>query len=179
MSRVYLLRHCDYENPLKILPGRLPLPLSENGRQRAEELQKEFADKQIFKIYSSAVLRCKETTEIVSDSKIPIVYDKRLLEVMSAYQGYWDENWHGTGFHFFSHRDELGGESFEDIRKRMGEFWENVRAKNEGNIIICSHGDPLQILYSYINNLPLASETSQETNIPGWIEKGEYLEIQI
>jgi broad specificity phosphatase PhoE len=92
MPKMYLLRHCDYDNPRTILPGRLPVELSEQGKRRAQELQQFFADKEIAAIYSSAVLRCRQTVEIIADKKIPIFYDARLLETLSAYQGYWGEN---------------------------------------------------------------------------------------
>ena len=89
-STIYLVRHCEYENPRGILPGRLPLELSSTGLKQAHAMKEFFLDKQIELIYSSAVVRCKQTSQIISDNKIPINYDKRLLEIFSAYQGYWD-----------------------------------------------------------------------------------------
>ncbi len=177
MNSIYLVRHGDYENPRNILPGRLPLPLSDLGKEQAQKLQKFFSDKNIKTIYSSAVQRCKETAEIIANKKIPIIYDKRLLETHSAYQGYWGENWHGSGFHFFSHYGDLGGESLEDIRERVGNWWDEISKQVKGNIIVCGHGDPLATLYSYIKKLPQYQANAKESQIPGWIEKGEYLEI--
>lgn len=176
---IYLLRHCDYENPTNILPGRLPVPLSPKGLAQAASLQTYFADKSIVRIYSSAVKRCQQTAELISGGTIPITYDTRILETLSAYQGYWGENQHQNGYHFFSHRSELGGESLADIRLRMAEFWDEIRPQISGNIIICSHGDPLQVLYSYLHNLPLVDDNESEANIPGWMEKGEFIELKI
>lgn len=177
MNSIYLLRHCEYNNPLNILPGRLPVELSPEGKNNAVRLAEYFADKNIGRIYSSAVERCKETSAIISDQKIPIVYDKRILETLSAYQGYWGKNMHEVGYHFFSHRDELGGENLEDIKIRMTDFWNEITAGLRENIIICSHGDPLQVLFSYINNQPIVAGNAKEENIPGWMEKGEFIEI--
>lgn len=177
MSSIYLLRHCDYDNPRNILPGRLPLDLSESGKMRAQELAQIFKEKNIQRIYSSAVERCKQTAEIISDGKIPVLFDQRILETFSAYQGYWGENKTKDGFHFFIHRAELGGESLADIQVRMKSFWEDITNGLEENIIICSHGDPLQVLYSTIQGMPLIDDNSIEENIPGWLEKGEFFEI--
>lgn len=177
MPSIYLLRHCEYENPRNILPGRLPLDLSESGRAKASQLTKTFADKSIGKIYSSAVERCKQTAEIVADGTIPVIFDQRLLETLSAYQGYWGENKTADGFQFFSHRQELGGEGLADIQVRMKSFWDEVTKDLTENIIICSHGDPLQVLYSTIFDLPLVDDNCVEENIPGWLEKGEFFEI--
>lgn len=101
MNSIYLLRHCAYSNPLNILPGRLPVELSQEGRENALRLKEYFADKNIKQIYSSAVKRCKQTAEIIADHNIPLTFDQRLLETFSAYQGYWESNANNTWDHFF------------------------------------------------------------------------------
>lgn len=174
MSQIYLLRHCDYDNPRNILPGRLPVELSEAGKERARELRDIFSDKKISRIYSSAVLRCKQTAEIVSGGQIPIVYDKRLLESLSALQGYWEHDWN----HFFDHIDELGGETILDIKKRVVNFYEELVPKLEAdeNVIICSHGDPLQVLYAHLKGLKFDDSNHLPENLEnGWLERGEFL----
>lgn len=177
MPIIYLLRHCEYDNPRNILPGRLPLELSAQGKQRAQELRQFFSDKNITKIYSSAVMRCKQTAESIADQKIPIIYDKRLLETLSAYQGYWGESQTAAGFEFFLHRDELGGEGLADIQKRMVDFWQDLTATLHENIIICSHGDPLMVLHHHLHNLPLPADNVVEDNLAGWLEKGEFTKL--
>src|SRR5260221_3612882 len=88
MSRtIYLVRHAMYSNPQNVVAGRLPLSLSEEGRAQAEKLNTYFADKNISKIYSSAVQRCKETSEIIVNGQIPLAFDRRILEGFSAAQG--------------------------------------------------------------------------------------------
>lgn len=174
MSQIYLLRHCDYANPRGILPGRLPVELSEAGRARTLELREIFQKLNISKIYSSAVLRCKQTAELVSGGAIPIVYDQRLLETLSAYQGYWlREDWD----HFFAHQAELGGETLLDIRQRVVDFYEELIAKlqPEENVVICSHGDPLQQLFAAVRGLDFAGQQPIESKEWGWLEKGEFV----
>lgn len=177
MNTIYLVRHAEYNNPHNLLVGRLPVELSEKGIQQAQKLHDYFSNKNIARIYTSAVLRCKQTADIISNNIIPIIIDKRILETLSAYQGYWGENEHEGGYHFFSNRNELGGESLVDLQKRMADFWDDVTSNLNGNIIICSHGDPIQTLYSYIVGEPLVDENASEDSIPGWIEKGEFIEV--
>ncbi|MCD8485141.1 phosphoglycerate mutase family protein [Candidatus Woesebacteria bacterium] len=179
MHSIYLLRHCAYDNPRNILPGRLPVPLSESGKLHAQRLQEFFATKNISHIYSSAVLRCQQTSEIIANDTVPISNDQRILETLSAYQGYWGENQHADGYHFFSHIDELGGETLAMLQKRMAEFWDEVILSTTENTILCSHGDPLQVLYSYIQNIPLVDDNAPEDTIPGWLEKGEFFEVVV
>ncbi len=151
---LFLVRHCDYDNPLSILPGRLPVKLSAEGIAQAERLKKYFASKKIEMIFSSAVARCQQTSEIISDGKIPITYSKALLETLSAYQGYWEHDC----MHFFSHRQELGGESNADIFSRMVNFLYEVDFKDNCEYIICSHGDPLLFLLQYLAGKPMLAE---------------------
>jgi broad specificity phosphatase PhoE len=155
MATLYLIRHTSYTEKYRLLPGRLPVELSEKGIKEAEKLNRYFRRKSIEKIYSSAVLRCKQTSEIISDGKIPIEYDQRLLEGLSAYQGYWDpESWD----QFWGHRHQLGGESDSDIQKRVLDFFDTTNFEAEKNYIICSHGDPLYYIYQKISGVPPLAE---------------------
>ena len=155
MKSVYLVRHCDYDNPMNIIPGRLPLPLSNQGKKQAEKLALYFEGKKIQKVYSSAVQRCKETAQIISQGKIPVVFDKRLLESITAYQGYSFGNKPLDWKEFHKHRDELGGESYVDIWNRAESFLHEIVQKDEGNIVICSHGDELFIMYLILSKKPV------------------------
>lgn len=152
MPNIYLLRHCDYENPRQILPGRLPLELSESGKKRASQLKEIFKDKSISKIYSSEVLRCKQTAEIIADGKIPIIFDKRLL-----------------GTHL-------------DVQTRTADFYEEIKKKlgSDENAIICSHGDPLQTIYAHVYNLKISNDKHlPEIKEFGWLKRGEFFKINL
>lgn len=177
---IYLTRHTQYANPRNILPGRLPVELSEEGVTEAERLQLFFQDKNISKIYSSAVHRCKQTSETIANNNISIEYDQRLLESFSAYQGYWIEDFK----HYWIHRHEVGGEGHQDIQNRMVSFWQEkiVKSEIDGNIIICSHGDPLYFLYQYLADQPLLPEWTAdgENKTPeDYIEKGSVLPVEL
>lgn len=146
---IYLVRHTQYENPNEIIPGRLPVSLTEAGENQAQRLSKFFENKNITKIFSSPVKRCIETSEIISNSKTPIELDIRLAEVLSALQGSSGENWREI---LYSNQKTLGGESPQDIYNRVSNFWENIQFNTDKNYIVCSHGDPLLFLYLYLNS---------------------------
>lgn len=151
---IYLLRHTEYDNPRRILPGRLPVELSEKGIDQAKKLRDYFADKKIEKIYSSEVLRCKQTAEIISDGKIPIEFDKRLVEVLNAYQGYWTED----ASYAYWMRKSLGGELNIDVQNRMVDFWKTIKLEDGKNYIVCSHGDPIYFLMQHIRQEKILPE---------------------
>lgn len=144
---IYLVRHTKYHNPTEIIPGRLPVNLSEEGKMQAQRLTQYFENKDISKIYSSPVKRCVETSEIISNFNIPIEFDQRLAESLSAMQGASGENWREI---LYSNQEQLGGESPHDIYNRVSNFWRNVQFDQSNNYILCSHGDPLFFLYQFL-----------------------------
>ena len=169
MKHIYLIRHGNYSNPKNILPGRLPVPLSKIGIEQAGKLAKYFKSKDIEKIYSSAVERCKQTSEIISEGNIPIEYDKRLLELHSAYQGFQFESVYDIDWkEFYKHRPYLGGENYMDVRSRALNFWEELIMKDFHRVIICTHGDSLHGIYQtlidqeYLDDLSEAPDDYQK-----------------
>ena len=171
MITVYLVRHADYVSQ-GVLTGRLPFPLSEKGVAQAERLRDYFEDKNIEKIYSSAVERCKQTAEIIAGEVVPVEYDKRLLESFCATQGLKSDDWR----EFWGYRDELGGEDYDDVYKRVGDFWDEMSAKFEDgkNYIVCSHGDPLFEMLLYIKGEPSTKtpELDFMPEMPGYNSMG-------
>lgn len=164
MINIYLVRHATYDESRNIMPGRLPVPLSEKGFKEAEKLRMYFKDKNIQKIYSSAVLRCQQTAETIADNKIPIEYDQRLLETFSAYQGYWIKDWR----EYWGHRRELGGEDNHIVMDRVVDFLDDVNFDDEKNYIICSHGDPLYFIYQHLDQQEMISDLELDIPIPDY-----------
>lgn len=169
----YLVRHGLFENVRNIMIGRLPAPLSQEGIRQAERLCDYFRDKKIAVIFSSPVLRCRQTAEIIADKTIPIRFDIRLAETLSAYQGMWYAGKQDPE-DLCGHRKELGGEGFDDLRSRMMSFFNEAIKKEKRNSIICSHGDPLWCLYLGILNRPLTDEVKEpgENGNPEFLQKG-------
>lgn len=151
MTTIYLVRHTEYHNPEDTCGGRLPFPLSETGVSQAKRLQLYFADKNIAQIYASAVARCQQTAEIISNGKLPITNDIRILETFTARQGAPGNN----GYNYFGYRHLLGGESNQDISNRVSDFFRTTNWEDGKNYLIVSHGDPLYMLYLYLAKLPL------------------------
>lgn len=156
-TTIYLVRHAQYDTTHGVLPGRLPVPLSEVGKKEVEILRRFFVDKAISHIYSSAVLRCQQTAQAISNQRIPVSFDQRLLEGISAFQGYWVAD----HTQFYGNRAELGGENFSDIRTRVADFFHSTHWEDGKSYIICSHGDPLYFLFQEMINAPQWSEDQQ------------------
>lgn len=149
MITVYLVRHGAYLNPKNILPGRLSVELSDEGRQQIARIKDYLADKHIAKIFSSPVLRCRQSAEILSGGSVEVVYDLRLAETLTAVQG---DEFKGEWIKpFYGQVDTLGGESMLDVQARMVDFWKSLDFDSGESYVVCSHGDPLQLLHLYLS----------------------------
>ena len=72
MSRVFLIRHADVDNPRRILYGHLPgFNLSPLGRAQAAELGRQLAGEGIRLIAHSPLDRGRETAEVVAAQMSP------------------------------------------------------------------------------------------------------------
>ena len=66
-TRLFLVRHCDVDNPRGVLYGHLDgFPLSQRGLRQAEALGRFFAGTPVRRIYTSPLERATQTAEIIA-----------------------------------------------------------------------------------------------------------------
>lgn len=159
-----LMRHAEAEhNVAGILNGRDrdKYPLTEKGRAQAAAAGKEMKREGITKIYASPFLRAQETAKIVAkEVGIPesaIITDERLREMSFGEK-------EDTDFkEFLAYREAHmldcdtkipGGESYQDTRKRFGDFiYELDRTVKNEKILIVSHGIAFEALETVASGL--------------------------
>lgn len=134
--------------------------LTEQGRKDIEKVAEVLhaAGKFDF-IFASDFVRTRETAEIVSKRLgVPVVYDLRLreLNVGREFEGKTVEEYLSffkNPADRFTYKPE-GGESLEDVQRRMVDMVREVDAANEGKrVLIISHGDPLWVLENALKGL--------------------------
>jgi len=150
----FLLRHGQGEHNVKgILSTKIEdnHHLTEKGRDIVAKCAEELKDKKIDVIYTSPFTRTKETAEIVAKAigypVEKIIFDDRLHELnVGVMDGKNTEEYHD----FFKTPEERftkcpeGGETAEDVRKRVVDFQIDIDGKYEcKNILVVSHDDPL------------------------------------
>ncbi|MFI9328142.1 histidine phosphatase family protein [Kitasatospora sp. NPDC052868] len=83
------MRHGEVHNPEGILYGRLPgYRLSELGRQMADRVAEDLADRDITHVVASPLERAQETAEPVAKSHgLELAVDDRLIEADNIFQG--------------------------------------------------------------------------------------------
>lgn len=138
---VYFVRHGNVENPSGLKYGRLPgFPLSEVGRLEIGKTADGLVDRGIEVIYSSPLLRTKQSAELIEAKlKVPLYFDDRLLEFdCGVYQGVSEKEFRERKLWLF------GGETPQQSGDRIIDFLNSVRAENKyENIVVMSHEGPI------------------------------------
>ena len=149
---LYIMRHGRTDwNVRHKLQGRTDIPLNDEGRMMAAEAGKQYSDIHFDICYSSPLERAKETAEIfLKGRNVPVYTDDRLVEMgFGIYEGI--ENSFAIkdcpiNSLFKNPEDYVtveGGESFEQLFARTGEFIDNVvmpQVNCGKDILIVGHG---------------------------------------
>lgn len=178
----YLVRHGEAENNVRFLlnsaGAKKEYPLTERGREQAKKAATFLATVGADVLYSSPILRAKETAGIIAEATgLPIQFEDRLWEV-------------GMGkFNDRSQKELLekypepqmrlspdaadGMESMLQVRSRSDDFLDELKEKYAGKkVILVSHGDPLEQLHGIL------TRESPGMAAEGWYpEKGSCTEI--
>ena len=163
--RLYLIRHGETDwNKVKKLQGKSDIPLNAFGEHLAEETGEALSTVPFDVAYTSPLKRARRTAELVlGDRNVPILDEKRIEEMgFGIYEGLIckeeaSEIPDPEFFQFFhapeKYRPPKGGESFEDVLKRTGDFLEELRqdpARAGQTILIATHGAALCALLCHM-----------------------------
>ena len=152
LNKYIFLRHGEaLNNQLKITsswPEKNKYSLTFKGVKEIEKIIPRLKKKKIDLIFSSDVLRAKQTAQIVAGAlNKKVIFDKRLREHnFGAYNGRSAKEWYKL---FGHHNDQYiikpsGGENLAEVKKRMMDFLKMTDRKYEGKtILIVSHANPI------------------------------------
>ncbi len=169
MAKLILLRHLKSQwNKENRFAGWTDIPLSEEGIKSAKETAKNLADFQIDKVYTSPLIRNKETVSLILgnlDKKdLPVVIDKALDE--RNYGELQGLNKEDAKIKFGSKQVRLwrrswdiappGGESLKDVYKRAVSFFKKYIEKDlkEGkNVLVVASHNSLRAIVKYVEKV--------------------------
>lgn len=160
-NNYFLIRHGQSESSKKEFmsswPEKIYNPLTLKGVRQIKRAIKKLKKENVDLMFSSDLLRCKQTAEIIAkELNLKIIFDERLRERDAGIlNGKSLEEWHcffnDTGDLFNKKAPE--GESIEDIKERIKDFLLDIEGKYENkNIIVISHGHPLLVFLGITNN---------------------------
>lgn len=180
ITRIYFMRHGEVHNPKKVIYGRLPhFPLSEKGRTDIAGKISFFRKKKINIIFSSPLLRARQTAKIISKAlNVKYRTTKMISEIDMVFEGM-DLEEYKSKYQPFLYEDkilEMGSESIESIKARMMKFLKKILKKYKNkNILVISHGDPIMILRSSCLNIPFTWEYKKEN----YLQTSQVYELRV
>lgn len=148
---IYFIRHGQVDNPDNVLYGRLPgFHLSPNGCRQAQETAIQLRKLHIDYLYTSPLLRARQTAKIIGKeiNKKPMI-SHLLKEVRLIFEGM-NVSVYKRDIQPYLYENKYlkrGQESIEEIWDRMMIFVKMVYRKHgNAQIVAVSHGDPILIL---------------------------------
>ena|SRR5579884_1285077 len=153
--RVFLIRHGETAWSLTGQhTGRTDLPLTNNGRRRAERLRPVLARETFARVLVSPMQRARETCNLAGLGAAAIV-DPDLVEWnYGAYEGLTSAQIHETAPGWLVFRDGCpGGETPAQVGARVDRVIAKVRGMT-GNLALFAHGHVLRVLAARWIDLP-------------------------
>lgn len=171
--KLYLIRHGETDlNKQRILQGHSDFELNDYGRELAEKTREGLKDVMFDIVFTSPLKRAKETAEILVRGREPqplFIEDRRIQEIsFGEFEGLCCGKEHynipDKDFNYFfqapdKYRVPKGGESFEEVIARTGEFLKEITGKQEyadKTVLVSTHGCALKALLANIRPTPLA-----------------------
>ncbi len=163
--RIYLLRHGEIDcSKEKRYIGITDLPLNNKGRTQAYRLKDYFSNINMGKAFTSPLIRCMQTSEIIlKDRNIEIMQVDALKEIN---MGEWEYKTFDYVKSRFPQQYEKrgiymdcfvppGGESFEQLQKRVMPAFDEIIGSSNGNILIVAHAGVNRVILSKLMAFPL------------------------
>ncbi len=153
---IYFLRHgeTDYNTACK-LQGHLDIPLNKKGIMQAEKARDDLSRFKFDLIFSSPLLRARQTAEIVNQKQnAKLVLEERIKEVFGGdLQGECMKDWSKEKFSMVYNTPEIfGAETILHLCDRVEEFFKEIE-NLEKNILIVAHGGVYRAIYRYLHKI--------------------------
>lgn len=170
-TTISLVRHGHIVNRERVFHGRLSgFPLSAEGVAQAEAAARFLQDRPIAAIYSSPMLRARQTAEIIQTafSEPPPIEEEPLLnEIYSPFDGRPHAEMEGRDWDFYTGID-AEYEQPEDILNRVLAFMRRTRRLYTGKHVVgVTHADPLAFIWLWVLGQPVTAENRKRLDTFG------------
>lgn len=176
-TKIYFIRHGNVHNPKKIVYGRLNhFGLSPVGRKEIETCCKRLPGGSIARIFTSPLLRARQSAQIIGKTLhlVPKV-SRLLIETDEPFAGITTDEFHQR-VEPVLYDGKMKVESIESQFQRMSLFCKKMCSLNEEQgIVAVSHGDPIMILYAQTTGIRF----TYEFKMRNYLKTGTYLKAEI
>lgn len=164
---IYLVRHGElyWEDNIKKCIGITDINLNEEGMKKAQLAGEFLKDKNISKIYTSNLNRCRKSAKIISlILNVPYYIENELAEIN---MGVWEnksfdyiklkypKEYENRGSNISTFRIE-NGETFQECYERSNRIFKKITEENYNqNIVIISHSGVIKSIICSIKNIPI------------------------
>ncbi len=164
--RIYLVRHGETEwNATDRMQGRSDVPLSPRGVLQSKAVARRLRDRRIDAVYSSDLVRARDTARIIAEPHGLNVFEEPLLAETSL--GEWEGLTEadiiaaGKGEALRQYRADgvryrpPGSEPLETVAERMLQALARIAERHtSGTILIVGHGGSLRVLFCHAIGVP-------------------------
>lgn len=155
---LYVVRHGQTNwNLLHKIQGQVDIPLNENGIREATVLKDILKDIKFYKIISSPLLRAMETAKIISNSRIPISIDYRIIERdFGEFEGLTKDDFDSKAFWDYSYN--VSYEKAENLRHLLDRVYsflnEYKQIYEENDVLVVTHSGVIPAICCYFKGIP-------------------------
>jgi len=159
-TRISFVRHGHVKNPGDIFYGRLPgFELDQNGQLEAARAAAEFKECSIDAVYSSPMLRARQTAKAILKFHPRLKLKKSLLitEVYSVFQGQPSKALAPFSWDVYAGNDPKY-EQPEDVIRRTQQFIRRIRKQHcGGHVAAVTHGDVILFVVFWANKISITA----------------------
>ncbi len=191
MKRFCLVRHGQTDWNLEgRFQGQSDLPLNQIGRAEARSLAGQLRDQSFAAIFTSDLVRAKETAEIIGEEMgLQVTQEPRLREInQGEWEGQFVEDIIARNAELWDQRTidpanfhPPGGESVTEVAERIQAAMRNIaKLYPTGSVLIVSHGLALATIICHERGIPVGEALKHipENAIPTWVDWNESLNSQ-
>jgi len=194
-NRYFILRHGESLKNKKHInscwPELMSYPLTKLGEEQIKKAAKKIKNQKIDLIFSSDLLRTKQSAEIVgSGLSLKVKFDKRLREIdigilngkpFEETHKFYDKEKKLSKIEYTLKRFQVsapGGENYFDAEKRLHSFMKEMEKKYQGKtILIVSHQRPITLIEKMMQGYDASEFTDIVVNKKE-IKTGEVRELE-
>lgn len=170
-TRIFFVRHGEVHNPEAIFYGRMPrFRLSPGGKRQAAAAAHILAEEPLATIYTSPLLRARQTGQIIARHQppIPVRTTRAIIEIRSCLQGEPTSTLDATGWNFYEPRLHDEDETIADVAARIERFCHLIARRHPGQAVAAvTHGDILAIARARFSGWPLVLSSLRGAVYPG------------
>lgn len=139
----------------KILQGQTNIDLNETGINQAKAKIGEIKNLDINLIFCSPLNRAAQTAKIVSNGKIPIIYNDSLTErCFGDFEGKKSLEYSNEYYNYNANLKTNNVEPIQDLCNRVYSFLDEIsRTYKDKKILLVTHGATARAINSYFNGL--------------------------